>query len=140
MSDEGLVRGVLLAHGSMAHGMTDAVRRISGVGEEALVAVTNDGKSPDILKEELNGLLSEGPFIVFTDLASGSCALTARLCCRRGTDQVVVFGANLPMLLDFVFHRHLPLQELVPRLLGTGRESLQSVPDFPHDADRTLSG
>lgn len=139
MSDEVLVRGILLAHGSMAQGVADAIRRISGVGAEALVAVSNEGKSPDTLKAELNGLLSDGPVIVFTDLSSGSCALTARVCCRPGTDQVVVFGFNLPMLLDFVFHRHLPLQELVPRLLNRGKDSLQSIPDFPHDADRTVS-
>jgi mannose PTS system EIIA component len=140
MSDGPLVWGILLSHGSMAHGMADAVRRISGVGEEGLLAVSNDGKSPETLKAELSELLTDGPVIVFTDLSSGSCALTARVCCRGGADNVVVFGANLPMLLDFVFHRHLPLHELVPRLLGKGRESLQSVPEFPHHADSTVSG
>jgi mannose/fructose-specific phosphotransferase system component IIA len=139
MSEESMVRGILLAHGSMAQGMADAVRRISGAGEEALVPMSNDGKSPETLKADLHGLLAQGPAVVFTDLASGSCALTARVCCRRGIDQVVVFGANLPMLLDFVFHRHLPLPELVPRLLGKGRNSLQSIPEFPHDADPPVS-
>ncbi len=140
MSEETLVRGILLTHGSMAQGMADAVRRISGIGPEALVAMSNDGKSPETLKMELDELLAGGPVVIFTDLASGSCALAARVCCRRGSDQVVVFGANLPMLLDFVFHRHLPLQELVPRLLVRGRESLQSVPEFPHDADPPVQG
>lgn len=138
MSEAGLVRGILLAHGSMAEGMADAVRRIAGVGNEALIALSNDGKSPETLRSELSGLLDSGPVVIFTDLASGSCALTARVCCRDGTNQVVVFGANLPMLLDFVFHRHLPLEELVPRILGKGRESLQSAPDYQHDADPTL--
>jgi mannose/fructose-specific phosphotransferase system component IIA len=140
MSDGAWVRGILLSHGSMAHGMVDAVRRIAGVGEEELVALSNDGKSPETLKAELTEFLANGPVIVFTDLSSGSCALAARVCCRGGTGQVVVFGANLPMLLDFVFHRHLPLQELVPRLLEKARESVQSVPEFPYDAHRTVSG
>lgn len=138
MSEEDLVRGILLAHGSMAEGMADAVRRIAGVGNEALIALSNDGKSPENLRSELGGLLNPGPVVIFTDLASGSCALTARVCCRDGSDQVVVFGANLPMLLDFVFHRHLPLEELVPRILGQGRESIQSAPEYQRDADPTV--
>jgi mannose/fructose-specific phosphotransferase system component IIA len=140
MSEGALVRGILLTHGSMAHGMADAVRRIAGVGEEGLMALSNDGKSPETLKAELTEFLADGPVIVFTDLSSGSCALAARVCCRGGKGHVVVFGANLPMLLDFVFHRHLPLHELVPRLLERGKESVQSIPEFPDDAHRTVSG
>ncbi len=48
----------------------------------------------------------------------------------RDEHAAVVFGVNLPILLDFVFHRDLPLEELVPRLLEKGRESVQSVPDL----------
>ena len=132
------VRGVLLAHGAMANGMADAIRKISGVGEEALVAMSNDGKTPDSLKDELDGLLGEAPSIIFTDLASGSCALTARVCCRAGLQQAVIFGVNLPLLLDFVFHRHLPLDELVPRLLAKGKASLQSTPEYLDHAHRPL--
>ena len=47
MSDPEPVKGILLAHGSMARGMADAIRRIAGVGEEALVPLSNDGKGPD---------------------------------------------------------------------------------------------
>jgi mannose/fructose-specific phosphotransferase system component IIA len=139
MSEErSSLRGVLLAHGAMAEGMADAIRKIAGVGEETLVAISNDGKTPDSLKDELDGLLGESPSIIFTDLASGSCALTARVCCRAGFEQAVIFGANLPLLLDFVFNRQLPLDELVPRLLAKGKASIQSTPEYPDHADRPL--
>ncbi len=130
MNKESSIQGVVLAHGAMAEGMVDAVARISGVGEEALRAVTNDGKSPEALHAEVTELLGRGPVIVFTDLPSGSCAVTAQICCREGTDAAVVFGVNLPILLDFVFHRDLPLEELVPRLMEKGKGSVQSVPDY----------
>ncbi|MFH1764356.1 MAG: hypothetical protein ABIF09_09205 [Gemmatimonadota bacterium] len=137
MNKERLVKGVVLAHGGMAKGMVDAVARISGMGEEAIKAISNDGKSPEALHSELADLLGEGPVIFFTDLPSGSCAVTARICCREGEEAAVVLGVNLAILLDFVFHRDLPLKELVPRLLEKGRGSVQSVPDYSTDAHRT---
>jgi mannose/fructose-specific phosphotransferase system component IIA len=137
MNREPSVKGIILAHGAMAKGLGDAVARISGVGEEALRAVSNDGKSPETLQSEVDDLLGTDPVIIFTDLPSGSCAVTARVCCREGTDAAVISGVNLPILLDFVFHRDLPLEELVPRLLEKGRGSVQSVPDYAH---RTLPG
>ena len=139
MSEVEPVLGVLLAHGTMARGMVDAARKISGVGEDALMPLSNEGKSPGLLEEELNALLSNRPALIFTDLSGGSCALAAQVCCRREGGRVVVFGVNLPILLDFLFHRHLPLEELVPRLLAKGRESLRSVPEYSDDAHRPVS-
>jgi mannose/fructose-specific phosphotransferase system component IIA len=36
---------------------------------------------------------------------------------------------NLPILLDFVFHRDMPLDELVPRLVGKGRDGIRELPE-----------
>jgi mannose/fructose-specific phosphotransferase system component IIA len=128
MSDEDTprVRGVVVAHGEMARGLVDAVRRISGHGEEALVPLSNDGRSPESLRAELESLLGDGPAVVFTDLQAGSCALAAVATSRRG-NTVVLCGANLPMLLDFVFHRDAPLDTLAERLVQKGREGIRSL-------------
>jgi mannose/fructose-specific phosphotransferase system component IIA len=40
----------------------------------------------------------------------------------------VVCGVNLPMLLDFVFHRELPLDELVERVVERGRSAIRTAP------------
>lgn len=140
MNDAAPVKGVILAHGGMAAGLLDAVARISGIAEGALVAVSNQGKSPEVLNEEIASLLEEGPTIVFTDLPSGSCAITARICSGDTGENAVIFGVNLPVLLDFVFHRDQPIHQLVPRLLKKGRENLTSAPEFPSDADHPPSG
>jgi len=129
MSDETPIQGVILAHGSMASGLGDAVIRISGAEPEALIALSNHGRSPDSLQAELNEILGRGPTIVFTDLPSGSCALVARLCCREEGETAVIFGVNLPVLLDFVFHRTLPMDQLVDRLVEKGRAGLGSSRD-----------
>ena len=44
-------RGVVVGHGAMAVGMVDAVRRIAGIGEDGLVALSNDDKGPDALRD-----------------------------------------------------------------------------------------
>lgn len=125
--DEGpLVRGVLVTHGSMCFGMVDAVRKIAGAPEDALVPVSNDAKGPEELLRAVDAVAGDGPVIIFTDLQTGSCALAARFACRNPAARRVVFGANLPMLLDFVFHRHLPLDDLVERLLETGKQAVHS--------------
>ncbi len=126
MSDVELVRGVLLSHGKLAEGMVDAVRRITDLDEGVLVAMSNEGQNPQGLAEQVDLLVGSAPVVVFTDLGTGSCALTAQLTCRNSGRRAVVFGMNLPMLLEFVFHRELALSQLVPRLLTKGREGVKT--------------
>jgi len=123
----GAVRGIVLTHGSMSFGMVDAVRKISGAPEEALVALTNEERGPDELFAMVVEAAGDGPAVIFTDLQTGSCALAARFACRDPGGRRVVFGANLPMLLDFVFHRDLPLDDLVERLIERGRNEIRAL-------------
>ena len=128
MNDVELVRGVLLSHGTLAEGMVDAVQRIAGLDEGALVAMSNEGQNPQGLAEQVDALVGSAPAVIFTDLCSGSCALTAQLTCRKNNGRrAVVFGMNLPMLLDFLFHRDLALSELVPRLIEKGKEGVKTA-------------
>jgi mannose/fructose-specific phosphotransferase system component IIA len=127
MSDVELVRGVLLSHGKLAEGMVDAVRRITGLDEGVLTAMSNEGENPRALAAQVDALVGKEPVVVFTDLGSGSCALTAQLTCKNNGRRALVFGMNLPMLLEFVFHRELPLSQLVPRLLQKGKEGVKTA-------------
>jgi mannose/fructose-specific phosphotransferase system component IIA len=115
------VRGLVVAHASIAAGLVEGVRQIAGVGEEALAGLSNVGCSPETLRERLTEALGQGPAIVFTDLGSGSCAFAARRIALERPDTAVVTGVNLPILLDFVFHRDAPLAELVERLVEKGK-------------------
>ena len=121
------VRGVVVAHGAMAEGLVDAVRRIAGTAADVLVAVSNEGTGPDELKAELMARAGEGPCVIFVDLLAGSCCAAAFASCRDSHDRRVVCGVNLPILLDFVFNRHLPPDELVSRLVEKGRESIKPL-------------
>lgn len=116
------VRGVVVAHATLAAGLVASVHAISGVGDEALAAISNEGCGPESLQARVDAALpGEGPAIVFTDLGSGSCAFTARRIALNRAGTGIVTGVNLAILLDFVFHRDMPLAELVERLVEKGR-------------------
>ncbi len=128
MSEAQGALGVVVGHGVMAQGLVDAAQRITGGVADCLAPLSNDGKDPEQLKSELDGMVGDSRSVVFVDLQSGSCGLAALACCRDSVRRVVVSGVNLPMLLDFAFNRGLPLEQLVPRLLEIGRASIAAVP------------
>ena len=119
------VRGVVVAHGPMARAMVDAVRKIAGDAADGLHPLSNDGKSPIQLRADLDQALGDGPVILFVDLQAGSCGVAALSSCRGSARRVVVSGVNLPMLLDFVFHRELPIDELAERAIDHGRDAIR---------------
>ena len=123
MSSEPL-RGVVIAHGPMATAMIDAVRRIAGDAADALAPLSNDGKSPEVLRGALDEMIGDDPVVLFVDLQAGSCGMAALSSCRDRGRRVVVCGVNLPMLLDFVFHRDLPIDEAATRAIEKGRSSI----------------
>ncbi|MGQ0812914.1 MAG: PTS sugar transporter subunit IIA [Gemmatimonadota bacterium] len=140
MSNEG-VRGIVLTHGDMAQGIIDAVRYIAGAGGDSLVPVSNRGLGPDALAELIAQQARAGPAIVFTDLQSGSCGFAARRCIQNNPRLVVISGVNLPMLLEFVMRRQLPLEQLVPFLIEKGRAAIGSSPaTFENNEHRAVSG
>ena len=85
MNEDGMVRGVVVAHSGLAHALVDAVRRIAGIEGEALLAVSNEGLGPDAIRDRLEAVLGDtGPAVIFSDLRQGSCGIAAqRLCIDR---------------------------------------------------------
>jgi mannose/fructose-specific phosphotransferase system component IIA len=128
MSEAG-PRGVVVAHGDLAVGLLSAVRRITGVEESVLVAVSNEGLGPEAVRARLDEVLGAEPGIIFSDLREGSCGLVARKACLGRPNRVLVTGVNLPMLLDFVLQRHLPMDDLVRRLVERGRGAVTAFPE-----------
>lgn len=135
MSERPLVRGIVVAHGEMAVGLADAVRSITGAGRDALVPLSNRGLAPAALASVIRDETGKGPTILFTDLPSGSCGVAARMLARGAPDLVVICGVNLPMLLDFVTHRELPLGELSDRLVSRARAAISGSGPAPTGPD-----
>ncbi len=96
-------RALVAGHGEFAIGIVSAVEQITGRGG-VLVALTNRGLGADeIVRTLRDAVVSAGAHVIFTDLPAGSWTIAARRVQRDRPDVVVVTGANLPALLDFVF-------------------------------------
>ena len=136
------LRGIVVGHAGMAQGLVEAVRHITGIEEDALVAVSNHGLSPEELADEIARHLDAGTAILFTDLQTGSCGFAARRLTRNRPDVAVVCGVNLPLLVDFAMNRDRPAAELLARLVEKGRGSIVAIdPPAPDEnARRALSG
>lgn len=128
MSEARPILGIVLGHGDMPTGLVNAVRHIAGGSADSLVPISNEDRAPDALVAALEAVAGDEPAIVFTDLPSGSCGVAAAYSCRDRSRRAVICGVNLPMLLDFVFHRDMPLEPLVERLLDKGRGAIRAVP------------
>lgn len=113
------VRGVVVAHGELAPALVRVVEGISGV-QGALEPVTNLGCTPDELAGRVARAVEEGPAVIFVDMAAGSCGFAGQRIARDG-NVAVVSGVNLPMLLDFVFHREMDFRALAERVVQKGR-------------------
>lgn len=129
------VRGILVGHGRLAEGMVDAVQNIAGT-HEGLWPLDNQGLTPEALEDRLRALSGGLPTVVFVDLPSGSCAFAARRLGVRQANVAVVCGVNLPLLLDFVFHRTLSLTDIVERL----RRHVGVTIEHSADGDTALQG
>ena len=129
------VVGIVVAHATLAASLVAAAEGISGI-RDALVPISNEGASPERLAAAVADAIGGRPAILFTDLGSGSCGFVCRSIARVEADVAVVTGVNLPMLLDFLFHRDLPSVELVLRVTEKGRAEVRA---FPPDPGRDVS-
>jgi PTS system mannose-specific IIA component len=118
--------GVIVAHTDVAEALLAAVRAIAG-DDAGLVAVSNRGCDRAALAARLEQALAGRPALIVTDMAGGSCAHTAVAVARTRADLKVVTGVNLAMLVDFAFHRDLPLEAAAERAVHTGRTAVGVV-------------
>jgi len=96
-------RALVAGHGDFAIGVVSAVDQITGRGG-VLLPLSNRGLGADeIVRVLREAVISNDTQVIFTDLPAGSWTIAARRVQRERPDLVVVTGANLPALLDFVF-------------------------------------
>jgi mannose/fructose-specific phosphotransferase system component IIA len=121
MSDE--LRGVVVCHARLASALIEAAEQISGV-RGALVPVSNTDCDRGTLEERIAQAVDGKPAVVFVDMPSGSCLFATLNRLRTTTGVKVVTGANLAMLMDFLFHRDLPAEDAAARAAAAGSKAI----------------
>ena len=100
---ESTPRAIVAGHGSLPQGLVNAVDCISGRGSDFLV-LSNYGLAGADIEEKLRGEASRNNIkVFFTDLPGGSATIAVRRMMRTDPSIVLVTGANLSTLLEFVF-------------------------------------
>jgi PTS system N-acetylgalactosamine-specific IIA component len=128
-SDDGkpAPRAIVAGHGDFAAGLVSAVDVITGRGS-LLIPVAVPGLCAEDIEQLLRDRMREtGVKVIFTDLQAGSCTMAARRILRGLDDTVLVAGANLPTLLDFVFADAVPAVDAARHSAERGRTAITVV-------------
>lgn len=120
-------RAIVIGHGEFAAGMQSAVERITGRGNVLIALSAAECSSCSLAQlEELlrTRLRTSGVSVIFTDLRAGSATMAARKVLRNLPDTVLVVGANLAMLLDFVLNTDATPVDAARHAVERGRASI----------------
>lgn len=123
-----MVGAILVSHENLSLCMAEALSKITG--ETAFITpISSKGITPGQLEHDITRAIESmrdaGGIILFTDLHGGSCALVCSRIQRKYPEIAVITGVNLPVLIEYVFHREKPLGEILDRLVKKGREGIQ---------------
>jgi PTS system N-acetylgalactosamine-specific IIA component len=99
---EDVTRALVAGHADFAAGLISAVDMITGRGGVLAPIKVTGLCGADIERLLRETLAASGARVIFTDLQAGSCTMAARRVQHAMPGVILVAGANLPMLLDFV--------------------------------------
>ena len=119
--------GILVAsHGALAAGLLDSASMIVGESELIKAESLQPEDSPEGFRERLAKSIAEldrgDGVLVLTDLFGATPANSALYILGDGVE--VLTGANLPMLLEAIMQREMPLRELADSILESGRSGI----------------
>jgi PTS system N-acetylgalactosamine-specific IIA component len=96
-------RAIVAGHGSFPQGIVSAVEQICGYGHVFVPLSNSDLSGEDIENRLRSRSENMGINVFFTDLPAGSATIAVRRMMRDRPGIVLVTGANLATLLEFVF-------------------------------------
>jgi N-acetylgalactosamine PTS system EIIA component len=120
-------RAIVAGHAEFAEGIISAVAQIAGRAEVFIPLSNRDLSAKDVEIKMRDLASAPNVTTLFTDLPAGSCAMAARRLLRERPDLVLVTGANLAALLEFVFSDQMGAGEAARYAVERGRTALATV-------------
>ncbi len=117
-------RAIVAGHGSFPQGIVSAVEQITGFGSVFIPLSNSDLSGEDIEARIRDRSTALGIRVFFTDLPAGSATIAVRRIMRDTQGVVLVTGANLATLLEFVFSAEEEPEAAARRAAEKGRSAL----------------
>ena len=118
---------MVVAHGRLAEGLLSALSRVAGE-QDSLWALSNEGLGGADLEAEIAATLEERcagrDAYLLSDMEGGSCGQACRRLLAKGTVKAVLYGVNLPLLVEFVFLQDESFERFVTSAVEKGRRAL----------------
>lgn len=121
---------VIVAHGGLAREYLAALEHVVGRHPGTLSVMIapddDDAAKRDEIDAAVRAVDTGDGVAVVTDMFGGTPSNLAMGACQA-PDRMVIYGANLPLLIKLAKARHLPLREAVAIALTAGRKYINSV-------------
>lgn len=121
---------VIVAHGGLAReylaAMEHVVGKHPGTVAVSIEAEDNCGTKQGEIDAAIRSVDSGDGVVVVTDMFGSTPSNLAMEACRQ-SNRIIVYGANLPLLVKLAKARRLPLREAVASALTAGRKYINSV-------------
>ncbi|HJR53723.1 MAG TPA: hypothetical protein VJ982_08395 [Gemmatimonadota bacterium] len=119
--------GVVVAHGRLGEGLLSALSRVAGE-QDSLWALSNEDIGGADLEAEIAGIIDERSAgrdaYLLSDMDGGSCGQACRRLLAKGSVKAVLYGVNLPLLVEFVFLQEESFERFVTAAVEKGRRAL----------------
>jgi mannose/fructose-specific phosphotransferase system component IIA len=124
-----MIGAVIISHGNLSEAVLEVLFQIAGEQED-IIAISNTGRDLKQMEEDLQNALGRlkdcDEVIFFSDLRGGSCSLICERLLKENRNLALMTGYNLPVLIEFIFYRSKPLNELLSILEKKGQGGITS--------------
>lgn len=121
---------IIASHGTLATGMKETIKLISGLDDNIFAFNMLEGENPDLLfskvKEVVSEMGNDNSFVMFSDLLGGSVntVLTNLLI---NSNFHLISSMNLPVILDFVLSSGDDIDTRIDNSIENAKDSLRKV-------------
>ena len=118
---------ILISHGQFAKYAMDSAQMIVGKQENyEVVSVTDDKNLEDVIEEvklAYGKVKNEREVLILADIFGGTPSNSSLRILLEGADVVIYTGFNLPILLELLLSRDLPIKVINKKLEEISKES-----------------
>ncbi|MDP8205887.1 MAG: hypothetical protein P9L92_04415 [Candidatus Electryonea clarkiae] len=118
-----IIGGLIVTHGELGEILVKEASRIAGESEKFTSLRTTEF-SADEISEKVRAIITDEPWIVFTDCPGTAPTLRSQIALSAG--QAVITGVNLAMIISFLLHREInSVEEMAERMIRDGKRSME---------------